>query len=68
MGMQFYYATAIPSQPDPFRPPGNMEGIMSVQSRNHVQTSGNGAATMVFIHGFGCDLTMWRFLLAQTLR
>lgn len=35
---------------------------MSVQSRNHVQTSGNGAATMVFIHGFGCDQTMWRFL------
>lgn len=35
---------------------------MSVQSRNHVQISGNGAATMVFIHGFGCDQTMWRFL------
>jgi hypothetical protein len=27
---------------------------MSVQSRNHVQTSGNGAATLVSIHGFGC--------------
>jgi sigma-B regulation protein RsbQ len=39
-----------------------MEGIMSVQSRNRVQISGNGAATMVFIHGFGCDQTMWRFL------
>jgi sigma-B regulation protein RsbQ len=35
---------------------------MSVQTRNHVQLSGTGAATMVFVHGFGCDQTMWRFL------
>ena len=35
---------------------------MSIQSRNHVHVSGKGAATMVFIHGFGCDQTMWRFL------
>jgi hypothetical protein len=43
---------------------------MSVQSRNHVQTSGNGAATMVFIHGFGCDQTERAIdaFLAQTLR
>jgi sigma-B regulation protein RsbQ len=35
---------------------------MSIQTRNHVQLSGAGAATMVFVHGFGCDQTMWRFL------
>jgi sigma-B regulation protein RsbQ len=35
---------------------------MSIQIRHHVRVAGNGAATMVFIHGFGCDQTMWRFL------
>ncbi len=35
---------------------------MSIQSRNHIQVSGKGAAAMVFVHGFGCDQTMWRFL------
>jgi sigma-B regulation protein RsbQ len=35
---------------------------MSVQIRHHVHTSGEGPATMVFVHGFGCDQTMWRFL------
>lgn len=35
---------------------------MSVQSRNNVHVAGNGSATMVFAHGFGCDQTMWRFL------
>jgi len=30
--------------------------------RNNVHVSGQGAATMVFTHGFGCDQTMWRFL------
>jgi sigma-B regulation protein RsbQ len=33
-----------------------------VQFRNNVRISGNGPATMVFAHGFGCDQTMWRFL------
>ena len=33
-----------------------------IQSRNNVRVSGNGSATMVFAHGFGCDQTMWRFL------
>lgn len=33
-----------------------------IQLRNNVRISGNGAATMVFAHGFGCDQTMWRFL------
>ncbi len=35
---------------------------MSIQIRHHVRIAGDGAATMVFIHGFGCDQTMWRFL------
>jgi len=33
-----------------------------VKARNNVNVSGNGSATMVFAHGFGCDQTMWRFL------
>ena len=35
---------------------------MSVKTRNNVRIAGNGSATMVFAHGFGCDQTMWRFL------
>jgi sigma-B regulation protein RsbQ len=35
---------------------------MSVKTRNNVRIVGDGAATMVFAHGFGCDQTMWRFL------
>jgi sigma-B regulation protein RsbQ len=33
---------------------------MSVLVRHHVKSSGNGAGTMVFAHGFGCDQNMWR--------
>jgi sigma-B regulation protein RsbQ len=35
---------------------------MSVQYRNNVHIRGTGHATMVFAHGFGCDQSMWRFL------
>ncbi|NNG25585.1 alpha/beta fold hydrolase [Telluria aromaticivorans] len=35
---------------------------MTVQVRNNVRVSGNGGATMVFSHGFGCDQAMWRFM------
>jgi sigma-B regulation protein RsbQ len=35
---------------------------MSVKVRNNVRVAGKGSATMVFAHGFGCDQTMWRFL------
>jgi len=35
---------------------------MSVKIRNNVQVAGNGATTIVFVHGFGCDQTMWRFM------
>ena len=36
---------------------------MSVRQRNNVTISGHGATTVVFLHGFGCDQTVWRFLL-----
>jgi sigma-B regulation protein RsbQ len=35
---------------------------MSVQRRNNVHVSGEGASTMFFAHGFGCDQNMWRLL------
>lgn len=35
---------------------------MSIQSRNNIHVYGSGPATMVFAHGFGCDQTMWRYL------
>ena len=34
---------------------------MSVLQRNHVHVSGKGPP-MVFVHGFGCDQSMWRLL------
>jgi sigma-B regulation protein RsbQ len=35
---------------------------MSITQRNNIQISGHGKRTMVLAHGFGCDQTMWRFL------
>ena len=35
---------------------------MNVQRRNNVVVAGDGAATMVFGHGFGCDQNMWRLM------
>ncbi|MBT2794762.1 alpha/beta fold hydrolase [Paraburkholderia strydomiana] len=35
---------------------------MHIQQRNNVNVIGNGSATMVFAHGFGCDQNMWRRL------
>jgi sigma-B regulation protein RsbQ len=35
---------------------------MALQARNNVHVSGEGPATMVFSHGFGCDQNMWRLL------
>jgi sigma-B regulation protein RsbQ len=32
------------------------------QRRNNVQVRGSGPATMVFVHGFGCDQNMWRMV------
>lgn len=33
---------------------------MSLQHRHHVHVRGDGPATMMFAHGFGCDQNMWR--------
>lgn len=44
---------------------------MSVRYRNNVHVQGDGDATIIFGHGFGCDQNMWRFLvppLAQRYR
>ena len=35
---------------------------MDVLKRNNVHVSGDGRATMVFAHGFGCDQNMWRLM------
>ncbi|WP_263262358.1 alpha/beta hydrolase [Pseudomonas sp. RIT-PI-S] len=35
---------------------------MDLQRRNNVRVTGDGPATLVFSHGFGCDQTMWRHL------
>jgi sigma-B regulation protein RsbQ len=36
-----------------------MPGVLE---RNNVQVHGPGKPAMVFAHGFGCDLNMWRFV------
>lgn len=36
---------------------------MSIRQRNNVKTWGSGPTTLLFAHGFGCDQSMWRFLL-----
>jgi sigma-B regulation protein RsbQ len=35
---------------------------MTAMSRHNVHVSGDGPATLVFAHGFGCDQNMWRLL------
>jgi sigma-B regulation protein RsbQ len=35
---------------------------MSVLQRNNVHVSGEGPASLIFAHGFGCDQNMWRLL------
>jgi sigma-B regulation protein RsbQ len=35
---------------------------MSLQERNNVHCYGDGSHTMMLVHGYGCDQTMWRFL------
>lgn len=38
---------------------------MHIHRRNNVRVAGEGPATLVFAHGFGCDQTMWRYLEPQ---
>jgi sigma-B regulation protein RsbQ len=35
---------------------------VTTRYRNNVNVSGDGPATMMFAHGFGCDQNMWRLL------
>jgi sigma-B regulation protein RsbQ len=35
---------------------------MSIQQRNNVHCYGDGPATIMFAHGYGCDQQMWRFI------
>jgi len=35
---------------------------MDVMKRNNVTVSGDGPATLLFSHGFGCDQHMWRLI------
>jgi len=35
---------------------------MNIRQRNNVDVAGDGPATLVFVHGFGCDKNMWRLL------
>lgn len=34
----------------------------SLQQRHNVHVAGDGPATLIFAHGFGCDQNMWRFM------
>lgn len=40
----------------------SVHAMAATQKRNNVQIRGNGAATLVFVHGFGCDQNMWRLV------
>lgn len=40
---------------------------MSLQKRNNVHVAGSGTATLILSHGFGCDQSMWKFLLPHLL-
>ena len=35
---------------------------MDLRHRNNVSVMGNGASTLVFSHGFGCNQAMWNYL------
>jgi sigma-B regulation protein RsbQ len=35
---------------------------MGILERNNVRVQGDGPATMMFAHGFGCDQAMWRYV------
>lgn len=40
----------------------NRNVAMSLRQRNNVRVEGNGPATLILSHGFGCDQTMWSYL------
>jgi len=38
------------------------EITVDIYKRNNVTIKGSGAVAMMFVHGFGCDQNMWRFV------
>lgn len=36
--------------------------LKEIEKRHAIQIMGSGEETMVFAHGFGCDQSMWRFI------
>ncbi|WP_445570648.1 alpha/beta fold hydrolase [Pseudomonas sp. E102] len=38
---------------------------MDLKHRNNLNVIGEGPATLIFSHGFGCDQTMWRYLIGH---
>ncbi|MFJ4346558.1 alpha/beta fold hydrolase [Pseudomonas sp. NPDC089401] len=36
---------------------------MDIERRNNVHVHGDGKTTLIFSHGFGCDQSMWKYLL-----
>ncbi|MCU7247179.1 alpha/beta fold hydrolase [Pseudomonas koreensis] len=41
---------------------------MNLQKRNNVQIAGDGSATLILSHGFGCDQSMWKLLLPHFIK
>ena len=39
-----------------------MTNKLEIISRNNVRVSGDGDRTIIFVHGFGCDQMMWRYV------
>ncbi len=40
----------------------NRNLAMNLQQRNNIRVEGDGPATLILSHGFGCDQTMWHYL------
>lgn len=38
--------------------------LVKIQNRNNLQITGRGERTIVFVHGFGCDRSMWRYVIS----
>lgn len=47
---------------------GHDEMKQEVMLRNHVTILGDGPRTILFVNGFGCDQSMWRFLTPELSR
>ena len=54
--------TDITTAAPPVRKPKTVFDREAIRARNNVHISGKGEQVMLFAHGFGCDQTMWRFV------